>query len=158
MDCWYRLWFEAARNQRTLQSSWDLHRTTRLSRDQATQLACWRIHQVGHLLTAISFDIANAVSMVRFEPDRIDTLAVRSEGVCLHRQLDRLMIRSFRALLPGDARGWCAVLRQEVLRTAGHRQLCDRSDPDPHVCSQCDAVFRTTQALRTHIARAHGMH
>eukprot|EP00972_Heterocapsa_arctica_P004778 707929-Heterocapsa_arctica.AAC.1 len=44
------------------------------------------------------------------------------------------------------------------MQEAGALQLHDRSYPDPHICSQCDAVFRTNQALRTHVSRAHGMH
>eukprot|EP00972_Heterocapsa_arctica_P084832 12496150-Heterocapsa_arctica.AAC.1 len=35
-DCWHRLWFDAARNQRALLSSWDLQRMTTQLRDRAT--------------------------------------------------------------------------------------------------------------------------
>eukprot|EP00972_Heterocapsa_arctica_P094226 13895880-Heterocapsa_arctica.AAC.1 len=76
-------------------------------RDQAFQLACWSLHQIGHLFTATFDDIANAL-VVRSQPDCVDTLVARSEGAHLRRQLDKLLLRWFRALLLGDARGWCA--------------------------------------------------
>eukprot|EP00972_Heterocapsa_arctica_P096519 14240523-Heterocapsa_arctica.AAC.1 len=68
-------------------------------------------------------------------------------------------------------RGWCAVLRHEAFLKLKHKRLHTYHDnrPQPHVprqeeiarahtCPDCDVVFQTAQALRTHTARAHGMH
>eukprot|EP00972_Heterocapsa_arctica_P001191 170515-Heterocapsa_arctica.AAC.1 len=68
-------------------------------------------------------------------------------------------------------RGWCAVLRHEAFLKFKHKRLHTYRDhrPDPHVprpgaatdtqtCPECNVIFQTAQALRTHIARAHGMH